>query len=73
MNTQKKLSNWKDNVKETRKSLHITQDTMANAVKVSPRTYKRIENGETVPTLDVALNISDILKKPIAELCTEQQ
>jgi DNA-binding XRE family transcriptional regulator len=52
-----------------RKSLKVSQKVFAGTIGVSERTYKRMELGETLPTIDVAVEVCSILKINLNELC----
>ncbi len=49
-------------IKERRKFLKITQETMANELDVNPSHISNIECGRANPSLTVLVRIADILK-----------
>jgi DNA-binding XRE family transcriptional regulator len=51
-----------------RRGLNLSQKIMASAVGISERTYKRLELGESLPTIETALKISELLKIDLNKL-----
>lgn len=49
-------------LKETRRSLHITQDQMAKDTGLSEKTIRDFENGKKCPTYDTIVAMSTYLK-----------
>lgn len=52
-----------------RRGLNLSQKIMAGAIGISERTYKRLELGESLPTIETALKISELLKIDLNKLC----
>lgn len=48
-------------IKERRDSLRITQVDLAEMAEISPNTLYKIERGQTNPSLDVLLKITNVL------------
>ena len=48
-------------IKEKRKSMHLTQEEMANQLGISLRQYVRIDNEEDLPRRDVLQNLIEKL------------
>ncbi len=58
----------KNKVRDLRKELGLRQEDLANRLSVSRQTIISIENGRYSPSLELALKISLILKKPVEEI-----
>lgn len=58
----------KNRVEELRKSLNMSQEEFAKALKVSRQTISSIENGKYNPSLELAFAISDFLGKSIEDI-----
>lgn len=58
----------KNNVKILRKEMKITQEELAIKVGVTRQTINAIENNKYSPTLELALNIANFLKKPVEQI-----
>ncbi len=48
-------------IKEKRKSMHLTQEQMADKLGISLRQYVRIDNEEDLPRRDVLNNLIETL------------
>ena len=48
----------KNNIKISRKELNITQEEFAKKHGISRKTLSEIENGESIPNLDLAFKIA---------------
>ena len=48
-------------IKERRDSLRITQVDLAEMAEISPNTLYKIERGQTNPSLDVLIKITNVL------------
>ncbi len=55
-------------IKELRKEKQVTQDDLANAVKVTRQTIISLENGRYNPTLLLAYKISKYFGKSIEDI-----
>ncbi len=55
-------------IKTIRKNKGISQDSIANFLKIEPSTYTKIERNEIKLTLERFLLISDFLEAPIEEI-----
>lgn len=58
-------------LKETRNEAHLTQDEVANALKMSVRKLKSIEAGEQPVTVDDILEFAKLYKVDVRELILE--
>ena len=58
-------------LKETRNEAHLTQDEVANALKMSVRKLKSIEAGEHPVTFDDILEFAKLYKVDVRELILE--
>lgn len=56
------------NLKKYRKNINLTQDELAKLVNVRRETIIRLEAGKYNPSLELAINISKVLKTPIDEI-----
>lgn len=59
---------YKCNLKEYRKQAGLTQDELAEKVNVRRETIIRIESGKYNPSLKMAVEIAQAVKKPIEEI-----
>lgn len=48
--------------------LHMTQQQLADAIKVSRQTINAIESGKYIPSTLLALKISEVFDKPVNEI-----
>ena len=53
----------KNNIKELRKQLKLTQEEIAEKVGVTRQTMNAIENNKYSPTLELAIQLALIFKK----------
>lgn len=58
----------KNNIKELRKLQGFRQEDIATALGVTRQTINAIENNKYNPTLDLAMKIAKLLKKPVEEI-----
>lgn len=59
-----------NNVQAVRKSLHLTQESLAKQIGVSRRTIVSIEKGNYTPSLMLAFQLAQALKTPLTDLFT---
>ncbi|MFK8247982.1 helix-turn-helix transcriptional regulator [Leuconostoc mesenteroides] len=59
-----------NNVQPVRKSLHLTQESLAKQIGVSRRTIVSIEKGNYTPSLMLAFQLAQALKIPLTDLFT---
>ncbi|MDC2816219.1 helix-turn-helix transcriptional regulator [Leuconostoc suionicum] len=59
-----------NNVQPVRKSLHLTQESLAKQIGVSRRTIVSIEKGNYTPSLLLAFQLAQALKTPLTDLFT---
>ena len=57
-----------DKLVQARKKLRLTQREVAEKVGISENTYQQYEYGKIVPSVLIAIKISDMLKTPIKGL-----
>lgn len=50
--------------------MNISQATMAREAKIDVRYFQRIEKGDQIPTVYIALNIAKLLHTTVEELFT---
>ncbi len=62
------LEQLKNNLGTIRRDYHITQQQLADAVGISPKTVYSLETERSQPTLLVALRLSHYLKCPLDKL-----
>lgn len=55
-------------LEELRKNLNLNQEELGEALGVSRQTISSIENGRYNPSLELAFEISNFLKKTIEEI-----
>ena len=55
-------------VKVCREEKTITQDLLAKSIGVSRRSIISIENGQSIPSVDIAMKISQVLEVPVDQL-----
>lgn len=55
----------KNNVQEFRKKQNMTQEDLATKVNVTRQTIIAIEKGNYVPSVELALKISNFFKVPV--------
>lgn len=59
----------KTKVKELRQAAGLTQQQLAERVRVSPRTIISIETGKYSPSLMLAYRLAVVFGVPVEELC----
>jgi|LSQX01.2.fsa_nt_gb putative transcriptional regulator len=55
-------------LKNRRKELGITQESLARQINITLRNYQQIENGEVLPKVKTALQICNILNIDIRKV-----
>lgn len=58
----------KNNIRELRKQLGFRQEDMATMLGVTRQTINAIENEKYNPTLELAMNLSKLLKTTVEKL-----
>ena len=58
-------------IKEARKIANITQDAVAEKIGISPDQFRNIENGRNLGSIEVIINICNILNLTTDELFYE--
>ena len=56
-------------LKELRKSKGLTQEEIANLIKVAPSTYRGYEANSSEPTIDTLIKLANIFTISLDELC----
>jgi transcriptional regulator with XRE-family HTH domain len=59
-------------IKEERKRLNLTQEELAQKVRVGTHTIEKYETGEQIPSTQTILKLSTVLDIPAAELLNKQ-
>jgi transcriptional regulator with XRE-family HTH domain len=59
-------------IKEERKRLNLTQEELAQKVRVGTHTIEKYESGEQIPSTQTILKLSTVLDIPAAELLNNQ-
>lgn len=57
-------------IKKIRSQMNISQATMAREAKIDVRYFQRIEKGDQIPPVYIALNIARLLHTTVEELFT---
>ena len=57
-----KMKDVGSRIREVRKSMHLSQDALAEMVKISPSHMSDVENGKTNISLDVFMRITEALQ-----------
>lgn len=58
----------KNSIRECRKQLIITQESLAKLLGVSRQTINAIENEKYNPSLELALKIGKVFNKPVEDI-----
>ncbi len=58
----------KNNIKELRKKKKITQEELADKLKVTRQTINAIEQGKYSPSLELAFSISRFFRKKVEDV-----
>lgn len=58
----------KNNIRKYREELGLSQEELSNRVKITRPYLSNIENGKYDPGIEVALRISQELKKPVEKI-----
>lgn len=67
------MYNYKILVKKLRENMLVTQEEMAEILRVSFASVNRYENGKTVPTMKVKRKIVELCKKNKIELVMKEE
>lgn len=62
------MEEFKSEIKKYRHLAGMTQEELADAVKVRRETILRLEKGKYNPSLALAVRISEVLKTPLENL-----
>ncbi|AKB29172.1 Transcriptional regulator, PBSX family [Methanosarcina siciliae C2J] len=58
----------KNNIKELRKQMGLRQEDIAKELDVTRQTINAIENNKYNPTLELAMKLAKLFKKPVEEI-----
>ncbi len=58
----------RNRIRETREEQRLTQGELARIVGVARQTINAIENDRSVPTLNLAMKLCEVLGKPVNEM-----
>ena len=61
-------NNYQNNIKQFRVREGLTQEELAKKINTSRQMIGLIENSKTIPSVEIALELSKILKEPIERL-----
>jgi putative transcriptional regulator len=61
-------NNYQNNIKQFRVREGLTQEELAKKINISRQMVGLIENNKTIPSVEIALKISKVLKEPIERL-----
>ena len=64
------MLNMNETIRERRRALGLTQQQLADAVKVSRQTVNAIESGRFIPSTVLALKVAQLFGKPVEEVFT---
>ena len=57
--------------KSEQEDIKLTQNDIADASGISLRYYSKLENGLSMPTIDVLAKIADSYKMSLSEICKQ--
>ena len=63
-----KKNNYQNKIKQFRVREGLTQDELAKKINISRQMIGLIENNKTIPSVEIALKLSTVLKEPIERL-----
>ena len=61
-------NNYQNNIKQFRVRERLTQEELAKKINISRQMIGLIENNKTIPSVEIALKLSKVLKEPIENL-----
>ena len=61
-------NNYQNNIKQFRVREGLTQEELAKKINTSRQMIGLIENSKTIPSVEIALELSKILKEPIENI-----
>jgi putative transcriptional regulator len=67
------LDTLRNRVKDARTKKEMTQGELAKAVGVTRQTIISLEKGSYIPSLLLAMNLSEVLDKPIEQLFFKEE
>lgn len=65
-------NNYQNNIKQFRVREGLTQEELAKKINISRQMIGLIENNKTIPSVEIALKLSKVLKEPIENLFFER-
>lgn len=57
-----------EKIRKLREAKDLTQEYMAHELNISPKTYSRVESGESALKVEHLLKISELLEVPVEDL-----
>lgn len=61
-------NNYQNNIKQFRVREGLTQEELAKKINISRQMVGLIENNKTIPSVEIALKLSKVLKEPVENL-----
>lgn len=58
----------RNKIKELRKQMGLRQEDMAKELGVTRQTINAVENGKYNPTLELAMKLAKLLKRPVEDI-----
>ena len=65
-------NNYQNNIKQFRVREGLTQEELAKKINISRQMIGLIENNKTIPSVEIALKLSKVLKEPVENLFFER-
>ena len=65
-------NNYQNNIKQFRVREGLTQEELAKKINISRQMVGLIENNKTIPSVEIALKLSKVLKEPVENLFFER-
>ena len=65
-------NNYQNAIKQFRVREGLTQEELAKKINISRQAITLIENNKTIPSIEIALKLSKVLKEPIEHLFFEK-
>ena len=61
-------NNYQNNIKQFRVREGLTQEELAKKINISRQMVGLIENNKTIPSVEIALKLSKVLKEPVEKI-----
>ena len=65
-------NNYQNNIKQFRVREGLTQEELAKKINISRQMVGLIENNKTIPSVEIALKLSKVLKEPVEKIFFER-